>query len=142
MSAGAPGAVGAGWGLKVTYTYDTGSAGDLYQRTFPKPSATSGTVTATYSWDAMHRRTYVSFSDSSNPYGYNYDSNTIWGTALTNTKGHMVLANHSAVAASLFSYDVVEQDPKKLMELVREINQLLEQKQRRLGNLPSPEASD
>ena len=27
----------------------------------------------------------------------------------------------------------VEQDPKKLMELVKEINELLEQKERRLG---------
>jgi hypothetical protein len=30
----------------------------------------------------------------------------------------------------------VEQDPKKLMELVQEINALLEEKERRLGILP------
>jgi len=30
----------------------------------------------------------------------------------------------------------VEQDPKKLMVLVKEINELLEQKERRLGILP------
>jgi len=30
----------------------------------------------------------------------------------------------------------VEQDPEKLMELVREINDLLEEKERRLGILP------
>jgi hypothetical protein len=30
----------------------------------------------------------------------------------------------------------VEQDPTKLMELVREINELLEAKERRLGILP------
>jgi len=30
----------------------------------------------------------------------------------------------------------VEQDPQKLMELVREINTLLEEKERRLGILP------
>ena len=30
----------------------------------------------------------------------------------------------------------VEQDPKKLLELVSEINELLEQKERRLGILP------
>lgn len=32
----------------------------------------------------------------------------------------------------------VEQDPKKLMLLVKEINDLLEQKERRLGILPPP----
>ena len=31
---------------------------------------------------------------------------------------------------------VVEQDPEKLMELVREINDLLEGKERRLGIMP------
>ena len=31
----------------------------------------------------------------------------------------------------------MEQDPEKLMELVREINSLLEEKERRLGVLPS-----
>jgi hypothetical protein len=30
----------------------------------------------------------------------------------------------------------VEQDPEKLMELVREINNLLEEKERRLGIMP------
>lgn len=34
----------------------------------------------------------------------------------------------------------VEQDPEKLMELVREINELLEAKERRLGIIP-PEHS-
>lgn len=34
---------------------------------------------------------------------------------------------------------VVEQDPDKLMDLIREINQLLEEKERRLkGNLNGP----
>jgi hypothetical protein len=32
----------------------------------------------------------------------------------------------------------VEQDPAKLMELVREINNLLEEKERRLGITPPP----
>jgi hypothetical protein len=30
----------------------------------------------------------------------------------------------------------IEQDPNKLMELVKEINELLEQKERRLGIVP------
>ena len=33
----------------------------------------------------------------------------------------------------------IEQDPKKLMELVAEINQLLEAKERRLGIIPPKE---
>ena len=32
---------------------------------------------------------------------------------------------------------VTEQDPEKLMELVKEINRLLEEKERRLKNTPS-----
>ena len=32
----------------------------------------------------------------------------------------------------------IEQDPAKLMELVREINSLLEEKERRLGIKPPP----
>ena len=32
-----------------------------------------------------------------------------------------------------------EQDPKKLLELVKEINELLERKERRLGILPPEE---
>ncbi len=36
----------------------------------------------------------------------------------------------------------VEQDPKKLMELVHEINELLEQKERRLGIIPAYPSDD
>jgi len=36
----------------------------------------------------------------------------------------------------LCSQAATEQDPHKLMELVKEINQLLEEKERRLGILP------
>jgi RHS repeat-associated protein len=100
----------------VTNVYDTGSAGDLFTTTLPKPNASSGTVTACYGswsgssctssgWDAMHRLTYVSFSDGSNPIGYAYDSNNVWGTPVNNPKGRMVLANHATQGAALFSYD-------------------------------------
>jgi YD repeat-containing protein len=100
----------------LTNVYDTGSAGDLFTSTFSAPNVSSGTVTACYgnwsngactgnSWDGMHRPTYISFSDGSNPYGYTYDSSNIWGTSLNSTKGRLVLANHANVAASWFSYD-------------------------------------
>jgi hypothetical protein len=42
----------------------------------------------------------------------------------------------------LCSQAATEQDPHKLMELVKEINQLLEEKERRLGILPEPTESD
>ena len=100
----------------VTNVYDTGSAGDLFTTTSPKPNASTGTVTACYGswsgssctssgWDAMHRLTYVSFSDGSNPTGYGYDSSNVWGTPVNNPKGRMVLANHATQGAALFSYD-------------------------------------
>jgi RHS repeat-associated protein len=100
----------------VTNLYDTGSTGDLFTTTLPKPNASTGTVTACYGswsgssctssgWDAMHRLTYVSFSDGSNSIGYGYDSNNVWGTPVSNPKGRMVLANHATQGAALFSYD-------------------------------------
>jgi RHS repeat-associated protein len=100
----------------VTNVYDTGSAGDLFTTTLPKPNASSGTVTACYGswtgssctssgWDAMHRLTYVSFSDGSPSIGYGYDSSNVWGTPVSNPKGRMVLANHATQGAALFSYD-------------------------------------
>jgi len=91
----------------ATYVYDGGTAGDLYTRTFPKPNVSSGTVTATYSWDALHRPTYISFSDGSNAYAYTYDSSSVWGTTVHNPKGNLVLQNHSGIAASIYSYDTM-----------------------------------
>ena len=96
----------------ITNVYDTGTAGDLYTKTFPKPNASSGTVAATYTFDGMHRPTYISFSDGSAVYQYAYDSSSVWGTTVYNTKGRMALANHGPIAsggggASIFSYDVV-----------------------------------
>lgn len=42
----------------------------------------------------------------------------------------------------LCSQAAVEQDPEKLLELVRQINDLLEQKERRLGILPTKDATE
>jgi RHS repeat-associated protein len=93
----------------VTTAYDTGSAGDLYTRTYPKPSATGVYVTATYTWDTLHRMANVSFSDGSLPYIYTYDRTSNWGHTLTNTKGRLVESEQgtgsTAVGAATYSYD-------------------------------------
>ena len=73
----------------VSYVYDTGSAGDMATRTAPKPNASSGTVTTTYNWDALHRLGSETFSDGSLPEIYTYDITTNWGFGLTNTKGRL-----------------------------------------------------
>jgi len=94
-----------GGSYSVCYAYDTGSAGDLYTKTFPKPSG--GTVTATYTWDNLHRPTGTTFNDSSPSYTYAYDASTEWGNTLSNPKGRMVLQNHGNFAESIYSYDAM-----------------------------------
>ena len=91
----------------ITYVYDSGTPGDLYTRTFPKPNASSGNVTATYSWDAMHRPTGITFSDGSSGYAYVYDASSLWDATLLNPKGRLVEQSHTGGAAAIYSYDLM-----------------------------------
>lgn len=67
----------------TTYSYDN-TPGQLYQTTDARNKVT------TYAYDAMHRVTGITFSDSSyNPITYGYDQSSLWGNQLTNGKGRL-----------------------------------------------------
>jgi uncharacterized protein RhaS with RHS repeats len=89
------------WG-STTYTYDaTGQQGDLYQRTQPKQNLGSGNGnwTATYTFDALHRITGVSYNDGTTPsVQWIYDASDAWGKQGSNTKGHLVATRVNAVS--------------------------------------------
>jgi len=89
----------------VTNAYDSSTAGDLYTSKFPQPNVTSGTVTATYSWDALHRLTGITFSDGSGGYSYVYDASSWWGATLLNPKGRLIEQAHTGGGAAIYSYD-------------------------------------
>ncbi len=78
---------------QTTYTYDTATKGDLYQRVQPKTNygPGSGNVTGTYVFDALHRLNEVSYDDGITPYTFlTYDISNPWGKAGINTKGQLV----------------------------------------------------
>jgi len=95
----------------VSYVYDTSSAGDMATRTAPKPNVSSGTVTTTYDWDALHRLVSETFSDGSLPVIYTYDRSSNWGLTLANTKGRLVEQEQgsgpTAIAGTTYSYDAM-----------------------------------
>lgn len=94
----------------TTYTYDTGTPGDLYQRTRPKPNQTgSATVAATYTFDKLHRMTGVSYNDgSTSSVTLNYDQSSVSGETLTNYLGHLTSANAAnGTTGAIFSYDPI-----------------------------------
>ena len=89
----------------TTYTYDTQEAGDLYQRTAPKPNQSSGTVTATYTHDALHRLTGVSYNDGITlSVGYSYDQASVWSVSLGSSKGRLSSASVGGVTNRIFGY--------------------------------------
>jgi RHS repeat-associated protein len=110
------------------YTYDTQSAGDLYQRVAPLPNQpnacppTTNCVTTTYLHDALHRLTSVQYSDGTTPWKtFAYDQTTNWGGTLYNGKGYLTGAftcpsgtygsvcgtTGNASVGEIFSYDPV-----------------------------------
>lgn len=91
----------------ITYVYDSGTAGDLYQRTAPAPNQTgTAKVTATYSYDALHRLTGISYSDGTTPtVMYNYDQSSVWSHTLTNPKGRLTSAGFPGDVTAVFGYD-------------------------------------
>jgi RHS repeat-associated protein len=92
----------------TTYTYDTQEAGDLYQRTAPKPNQASGTVTATYTHDALHRLTGVSYNDGiTSSVGYSYDQASVWNVSLGSSKGRLSSASVAGVTNRTFGYGAV-----------------------------------
>ena len=105
----------------TTYSYDTGTAGDLYQRTRPKPNQTgTATVVATYTFDKLHRQIGTSYNDGTTPWvTYTYDQTSNWGTTLANGLGQMTGAficpsgtqgascSPSPSAGTIYSYDLV-----------------------------------
>lgn len=100
----------------VNYTYDTLTAGDLYQRTAPAPNQTStATVTTTYLHDGLHRLTEQSYNDGATPtVMLTYDQSSLWGETLTNPLGRLTERYTCAVGTSCtvttadgFSYDAM-----------------------------------
>jgi RHS repeat-associated protein len=92
----------------TSYAYDADS--NVYQRTRPAPNQTSGTVTTTYSYDALNRVTQTSYSDGTTPIVNDYyDETSIYGVTLSNTTGRLsrTLVNNSSYAYTLRSYDAV-----------------------------------
>jgi RHS repeat-associated protein len=91
----------------VSYTYN--SAGDLATRVAPLPNQTStNTETTTYTHDAMHRLTGMSYSDGTTPaVVYNYDQSSVWSTTLTNPKGRLSSASADSVVNAAFGYDTM-----------------------------------
>jgi RHS repeat-associated protein len=86
-----------------TWTYDTASAGMLYQHTDAR------SIVSTYSFDGLHRLSQISYSDGTTPtYKYYYDSQQGGGTG-TYLKGRLALATTSnsstTLAESWFGYD-------------------------------------
>jgi len=91
----------------TTYAYDSGTAGDLYQRVAPAPNQTgTQTLTTTYSYDTMHRLTGISYSDGTTPnIAYYYDQSSVWSQTLTNPKGRLTSASGAGVVNAVFGYD-------------------------------------
>ena len=100
-----------GGSYSACYAYDTGTAGGLYTKISPKPNATSGSVTATYAWDALYRPVSITFSDGSLPYNYTYDRTSNWNITLANTAGRLVEQERgsgpTAVAGTTYTYDTM-----------------------------------
>jgi len=97
----------------INYTYDaSGQQGDLATITKPATNGGTGTITATYTYDKMHRVTGISYSDGVTPYkGFVYDSSSIWGLTLSNPKGRLseqyVGSPGVATSGAVYSYDVL-----------------------------------
>lgn len=81
--------------------------GNLLQRTRPAPNGGSGTVTTTYSYDAINRLLSTQYSDGTTPGAtYEYDLSSIWSQTLQYPIGR--LSYESAAngqAQSALSYD-------------------------------------
>jgi RHS repeat-associated protein len=93
-----------------SFGYDADS--NLKTRVAPAPNQTgTGTVTTTYSYDALNRITQKSYSDGSTPsVFFGYDANFWWGVTLTNTIGRLMtqwVGTSCCVTTGeeIFSYD-------------------------------------
>lgn len=95
----------------ITFTYDSGTAGDLYQRVAPRANQSgSAQTTTTYAWDLMHRPTGASYTDGTPTATLSYDQSSALGQQLANYKGKMTYAATAGAATanqSAFSYDAV-----------------------------------
>jgi len=94
----------------TTYSYDVVTQGDLYQRVKLAPNQTgSATTTTTYTFDALHRLTGVSYSGGyptpSATFTYDVNDPTWNVSGLTNLKGHLVSAWVGSNISTLFDYD-------------------------------------
>jgi RHS repeat-associated protein len=94
----------------VSYTYDTGTAGDLYQRV-------RNSVTTTYSHDALHRVTAISYNDGITPPSqFGYDQSLItMGTqqfSIYNSKNRLswtctLTSTGYCISMTAYSYDTM-----------------------------------
>ena len=90
------------------YSYDAN--GNLSSKTSLAPNQTgSATVTTTYTYDALNRLTYKSYSDGTTAAGFYYDQSTSWGP-ITNGIGRLTTmatgtANTPTATGAEFSYD-------------------------------------
>jgi RHS repeat-associated protein len=94
----------------ISYTYDPD--GNLLTKTAPAPNQTgSATVTTTFTYDAIHRLTQKSFSDSTPLMKYGYDAVAPTGCTpptltITNGSGRRT-STCDAAGAEAWSYDVM-----------------------------------
>src|SRR5947199_3295194 len=89
----------------VTSTYDSGTAGDLYQRIAPKPNQTNPAtkVTTTYGFDALHRLSRKDYSDGTLPAILLYDTNP--SVTDTNWQGSVHHQTNQTGAGTHIPYD-------------------------------------
>ncbi len=77
----------------TSYTYYTSgtSTGELYQRTRPAPNNPTppASVTTTYAFDALHRPTGTTYSDSTPSQTFVYDQTSVWGVSNPYGKGRL-----------------------------------------------------
>lgn len=88
----------------TTYTYD--ASGNITSRTQPEENQTSATetVTTSYQYDTLNRKTAVQYSDDTDNVDFNYDETNPWGFTLTNQIGRLT-TEYDGNTGSVFSYD-------------------------------------
>ena len=89
--------------LTKTYVYDTLHGGDLHTRTAGEPNSTSSSSTTTYTYDALHRLTNITYGDPYTPPSYFYwDTQSWWNGVPTNyPKGRLATPEQQRVRYDL-----------------------------------------
>jgi RHS repeat-associated protein len=92
----------------IGYTYDNN--GNVLTKVAPAPNQTgTASVTTSYTYDALNRLTYKSYSDSgvTPNVAFGHDESNVWGTAVANGIGRLTHTSMTFGGASIFSYDAM-----------------------------------